>query len=196
VTESSILAIFLSMTVTKEKFITIDYTFKTPDGVLLGSSDRSGPLSFQHGVGDIIQGLETRLDGHQVGEDLMFIIPPEEAYGVRDENLQVTVPRSVLPTGVEPQVGMRWQTEVAGQIRPVLISALRDDEVDLDANHPLAGVPLHFTVKILDVADEADCGGCGSGGCGSGGCGSHEHNHEHDHGHSGGGCGSGGCGCH
>lgn len=190
------------MTVTENKYVTINYKFSTPDGYLLGSSDHQGPLSFMAGAGDVISGLDKRLIGREVGENLTFVIPPDEAYGARDEALVTTMALDKLPAGTVPRVGMKVDAEVGGRWRVCLISEIKDDHLVLDANHPLAGVPLHFECSVLSLEDEAPqmgCG-CGSGGCGSGGCST-------EGSEAGCGCGSGesgsgdsscgsGCGCH
>lgn len=162
---------YVIMTVTAEKYITINYKFTTPDGLLLGTSDRQGPLTFCAGSGDIISGLDARLQGHEAGEELSFVIPAEEAYGVRDESLVKTIKKSELPA--EPKIGTRIDAEIGGRWRVALISEIKGEDVVLDANHPLAGVPLHFDCSIVSVEDEPPfvehgCG-CGGGGCGCGG---------------------------
>ena len=73
------------MTVTKDKYVTIEYRFTSPEGELLGSSDYSGPYTFRQGTGDVVPGLDARIEGRTIGEQLTFTIPPEEAYGPRDE---------------------------------------------------------------------------------------------------------------
>ena len=150
------------MVVTKDKFITIEYTFTAPDGTLLGSSDYSGPFTFRQGYGDVVPGLDTEVDGANVGDELEFVIQPEDGYGVRDEDKVRRLPKDALPLGREPEPGLR--VNVGGTI--MIITDVTDDEIVLDANHPLAGIPLHFSVRITDIADEAPeaQGGCGCGG--------------------------------
>ena len=72
------------------------------------------------------------------------------------------MPKDALPLGREPEPGLR--VNVGGTI--MIITDVTDDEIVLDANHPLAGIPLHFSVRITDIADEAPeaQGGCGCGG--------------------------------
>ena len=90
------------MVVTKDKFITIEYTFSAPDGTLLGSSDYSGPFTFRQGYGDVVPGLDTEVDGANVGDELEFVIQPEDGYGVRDEDKVRRLPKDALPLGREP----------------------------------------------------------------------------------------------
>ncbi len=185
------------MTVEKDKYVTINYNFRTQDGQLLGSSEHQGPLTYCAGVGEIIPGLDKQILGKAEGEELKFTVPPEEAYGSRDEALVAKLPRTDLPKGVEPKLGMRLDTKIGDRWYSALVSEIRDSDVTVDANHPLAGVSLNFECSILSVSDEAPAsscgcgssGGCSSGGCGDGGCGSDSEACSTD------GCGSG-CGCH
>jgi len=161
------------MTVTENKFVTINYTFKSSEGTLLGSSERSGPLTFRHGVGDVIPGLEKALYGLEIGSKKSFSIIPEEAYGSRDESLTTQITKADLPEGLEPKIGTRLSWALEGQTRVFLISDIQGDSITIDGNHPLAGVSLDFEVEVIHVGEEDpfahDHGGCG---CGSGGCGS------------------------
>lgn len=183
------------MTVTKEKYVTIAYNFSTPEGYLLGTSDRQGPLTFCAGSGDIISGLDKALEGAEEGQVLDFVIPAADAYGERDESLVSQVAAADLGLGGEPKIGFRVEAQIGGRWRSALISDVEGDKVTVDANHPLAGVPLHFKTTVLTISDEAPvmegCG-CGGGGCG---CGGHEHAHDDAEAGASCGCGGGGCGC-
>jgi FKBP-type peptidyl-prolyl cis-trans isomerase SlyD len=150
------------MTVTQDKYITIEYTFSAPDGSILGSSEYSGPFTFRQGYGDVVPGLDARVEGAVIGEELTFVIPPEEGYGVRDESKVKQLPVDALPLGRDPEPGMR--VNINGTV--TVITEVTEDFLTLDNNHPLAGVPLHFNLKVLEVSDEAPFshGGCGCGG--------------------------------
>lgn len=150
------------MVVTQDKYITIEYTFSAPDGTLLGSSEYSGPFTFRQGYGDVVPGLDERVEGANVGQELSFVIEPEQGYGVRDETLVRRFPKESLPLGREPEPGLR--VNLGGTI--MIITDVTDSEIVLDGNHPLAGIPLHFEVRIADISDEApeSAGGCGCGG--------------------------------
>lgn len=150
------------MVVTQDKYITIEYSFSAPDGTLLGSSDYSGPFTFRQGYGDVVPGLDARVDGARVGDELSFVIPPEEGYGHHDESRIKKVPVDALPLGRDPEPGLR--VNINGTI--MMITEVSDDHLTLDGNHPLAGIPLHFDIRISDISDEApqNHGGCGCGG--------------------------------
>lgn len=150
------------MVVTRDTYITIEYTFSTPDGDLLGSSEYSGPFTFRHGYGDVVPGLDSRIEGAVVGEERSFVIPPGEGYGERDESKVKRLPADALPLGREPEPGMR--VHINGTV--TTITEVSDDHITLDGNHPLAGIPLHFQLRVTDISPEAPetHGGCGCGG--------------------------------
>jgi len=187
------------MTITKEKYVTIAYNFSTPEGYLLGTSDRQGPLTFCAGSGDIIAGLDQALAGAEEGQILDFVIPAVDAYGERDESLVAKVAAADLGLAGEARIGYRVEAQIGGRWRSALISDVEGDQITVDANHPLAGVPLSFHTTVLSISDEAPvmegCG-CGGGGCG---CGGHAHSHEDAEGATGESCGcssgGGSCGC-
>ncbi|MFP4211858.1 MAG: peptidylprolyl isomerase [Alkalispirochaeta sp.] len=150
------------MTATRDAYVTIEYTFSAPDGTILGSSDYSGPFTFRHGYGDVVPGLDTYTEGARIGDDLTFVVAPEEGYGLRDEGKVRRVAKDALPLGREPEPGLR--VNVGGTI--YIVTEVNDDDLVLDANHPLAGIPLHFSLRIVDIATEdpreASSCGCGS----------------------------------
>lgn len=185
------------MLIAKDRVVSIDYTLCDPEGREIDSSKGSGPLSYLHGHGNIISGLEKELEGKTEGDSLKVLVPAAEAYGLHDEKLVVQVPRDRFQGVDEIQVGMQFEAETPDGSRLVTVSAVDADNVSVDANHPLAGMDLSFDVTIMVVraASEAELehghphveqsGGCGCGGdCGDD-CSCDE-----------GGCGDGGCGCH
>lgn len=153
------------MVATKDKFITIEYTFSAPDGTLLGSSEYSGPFTFRQGYGDVVPGLDAHVEGAAVNDQLSFVIEPGEGYGERDEDKVRRLAKDALPLGRDPEPGLR--VNVGGTV--MIITDVTDTEIVLDANHPLAGIPLHFDIRVIDISDEEPQqeGSCGCGGtCG------------------------------
>ncbi len=155
------------MTVTQDQYVTIEYSFSAPDGTLLGSSDYSGPFTFRQGAGDAVPGLDEHVEGHEVGEELAFVISPESGYGHRDETKVHRIAKDALPLDRQPEPGM----QVSANGRPMTVTEVTGSEIVLDGNHPLAGIPLHFTVRIIDVSEtapevDAACGCGGSCSCG------------------------------
>ncbi|HET8706268.1 MAG TPA: FKBP-type peptidyl-prolyl cis-trans isomerase, partial [Pseudomonadales bacterium] len=81
------------MTVAKNKVVLIDYKLTNNAGEVLDSSEGGEPLAYIHGIGNIIIGLEEALEGRNAGDALSVTIPPEKAYGVRDDAKIQAVPR-------------------------------------------------------------------------------------------------------
>jgi FKBP-type peptidyl-prolyl cis-trans isomerase SlyD len=135
-----------------DKAVTIHYTLRDDGGEVLDSSDGRDPLTYLHGTGNIVPGLEKALDGKQAGDEVKVKVTPAEGYGERDEANVRNVPRRRLPEGkIEPGMRLRLQTEHGPMI--VAVTAVEGDYVTIDGNHALAGMTLHFEVKVVEVRD-------------------------------------------
>ena len=82
--------------------------------------------------------------------------PPEKAYGIRDENLVEQLPRSQFDTDQDIQVGMQFQAMSEAGPRVVTVVSVDLENVTIDANHPLAGVTLHFDVTVKEIREATD----------------------------------------
>jgi FKBP-type peptidyl-prolyl cis-trans isomerase SlyD len=135
-----------------DKAVTIHYTLRDDGGEVLDSSDGRDPLTYLLGTGNIVPGLEKALDGKQAGDEVKVKVTPAEGYGERDEANVRNVPRRRLPEGkIEPGMRLRLQTEHGPMI--VAVTAVEGDYVTIDGNHALAGMTLHFEVKVVEVRD-------------------------------------------
>ena len=94
-----------------------------------------------------------QLEAKSAGDELQVTVPPEQAYGVKDQSLVQSVPRRMFGENQDIQTGMRFRAEAQGSSRVVTVVGVNDEQVTIDANHPLAGVTLNFDVKILEVRD-------------------------------------------
>jgi FKBP-type peptidyl-prolyl cis-trans isomerase SlyD len=150
------------MNVAKEKVVTIDYELKSAEGEIYDSSDENGALSYIHGIGFLVPGLEKLLEGKTIGDAVEASLTPEEAYGEYDEELVFDVDKSDFEAGVELHEGLEFQAEVAGEVRLCTIVEIEGETVTVDANHPLSGESLQVRAKILAVreatAEELDHG--------------------------------------
>jgi FKBP-type peptidyl-prolyl cis-trans isomerase SlyD len=143
-----------AMQIATQKAVTIEYTLKEGggDGQVLDTSEGRPPLTYLHGVGALVPGLEKALEGKGVGDAVEVTLTPQEGYGDRDERLIRNLPLRKLRER-DASVGQRVPADVDGRPRLVLITALRGDYATVDANHPLAGKTLHFAVKVVEVRD-------------------------------------------
>ena len=141
------------MVISKNKVVAIDYTLKNTDGEIIDSSVGQEPLVYIQGIGNLIPGLEEILEGKSVGDTFNAVIPPEKAYGNFDENLVQLIPSKHFEQIPNLEVGMQLQANMGGEVRIVTITSIEENEVQIDANHPLSGETLDFDVTIKSIRD-------------------------------------------
>jgi FKBP-type peptidyl-prolyl cis-trans isomerase SlyD len=141
------------MTIGKDKVVTIDYTLTNQDGQVLDTSKGGQPLTYLHGNRNIIPGLESALDGKLKGDAVTVSLPPEQAYGQRNEGMVQAVPKRMFQGVENIQAGMQFQAQSPQGPRLVTVVGVEGDNVTVDANHPLAGVTLNFDVNVVEVRD-------------------------------------------
>jgi len=146
------------MQIAKDTVVAIDYTLKDDEGAVLDTSEGKEPLSYLHGSGNIIPGLEQALEGKAAGDELNVRVEPAQAYGERSDELQQAVPRDLFKGVEDLQPGMQFQAQggEGGQAQVVTVVAVEGDQVTVDANHPMAGIALNFDVKVKDVRPATD----------------------------------------
>jgi FKBP-type peptidyl-prolyl cis-trans isomerase SlyD len=165
------------LTVDKNHVVSINYRLTNPAGELIDLS-RGEPLQYLHGHGNIVPGLERKLTGRAVGDKDTIVVAPVDGYGERSEAGVRKVPRTAFPEGAELVAGMQVMARASdGGVVPLWVKEVNASEVVIDANHPLAGVTLHFEVEVIGIRDATET--------------ELEHGHIHAHG-SHGGCGEGG----
>lgn len=153
------------MEITKNKVATIHYTLKNTKGDILDSSVGQQPLTYLHGAGNLIPGMEEGLEGKVSGNKFELSIKPEKGYGERNDKLIQKVPRANFPNQ-SIEVGMQFQTQ-SGSV--VTVTQVGLEQVTVDGNHPLAGEQLHFAVEVVEVRNATE----------------DEISHGHVHGHGG-----------
>src|SRR5690606_8433878 len=140
-----------AMKITKNVVVTMNYTLKDDKGTVIDSSNEHGPLSFIQGIGNIIAGLETQMEGKVKGDKFTCTITPADGYGDTDPNLVQKVERSQFAEGDTLEVGMMFEVGNDEQTFIARVIELDDQNVTLDANHPMAGQTLNFDIEILNV---------------------------------------------
>ncbi|MCS7313958.1 MAG: peptidylprolyl isomerase [Bryobacterales bacterium] len=135
--------------------VRVHYTGRLDDGTVFDSSLRSGPLEFTIGDGQLIPGFENAVIGMTPGETKTQKIPAEDAYGPHADFLVIEVDRRRVPPDLDPKVGDRLQLQHPdGRVTPVLVTAVTESSITLDANHPLAGKDLTFDIELLEILQE------------------------------------------
>lgn len=132
--------------------VAIHYTGTLIDGTTFDSSDGRDPLEFTVGSGQIIPGLDGALPGMTVGDKRTVKIACQDAYGPINPEMQQAVPREGIPADIPLEVGSQLQMQTPdGQALPVMVVAVDEATVTLDANHPLAGKDLTFDIELMKV---------------------------------------------
>jgi FKBP-type peptidyl-prolyl cis-trans isomerase SlyD len=136
--------------IARNKVVSIRYTLRDERGDVLGAAGGAS-LSYLHGKGNIIPGLEQALAGKSAGDKVDVTVAPEQGYGARDERLVQIVARSKFGEVADLAPGM--QVRATGQQGPRLVTVVRVDRdfVTVDGNHPLAGRTLNFSVEVAEV---------------------------------------------
>lgn len=129
----------------------VHYTGTLSDGTVFDSSREREPLEFTMGKGMLIPGFEAAVMGHEAGETVTVTIPPSQAYGESDSELVFTVDRAQVPDHIPLTVGVPLQLSNEQGQMDVTITEVTDEEITLDANHPLAGKELTFEIEIVSV---------------------------------------------
>ncbi|WP_120502475.1 peptidylprolyl isomerase [Roseovarius sp. EL26] len=132
--------------------VRIHYTGTLKDGSVFDSSESAEPLEFVVGSGQIIPGLDIALPGMSVGDKKTVEVPVDQAYGPVEPAARQAVPRKDIPADIPLDMGMQLQVQTPdGQAMAVTVVELSDDEVVLDANHPLAGQDLTFAIELVSI---------------------------------------------
>lgn len=140
------------MKIASGSVVGIDYSLHLGDGQVIDQSAPGEPLTYLHGEGQIVPGLEAALEGCDVGDHKQVVVAPGQGYGEHDPRGVQQVPRGAFPPGFEPKVGMELTAEGQnGEAVPFAIREVRQDDVVIDLNHPLAGKTLHFEVTVREV---------------------------------------------
>ncbi|MCE5228261.1 peptidylprolyl isomerase [bacterium] len=133
--------------------VKVHYLGKLDDGTVFDSSEGREPLEFTLGENMLIPGFEEAVIGMAPGESKETRIESMNAYGAYHENMVVQIDRGQFPDELKPAIGQMLQIR-GNDGEPVVVSVIGmdDDFVTLDANHPLAGKDLNFTIRLVEIA--------------------------------------------
>jgi len=132
--------------------VTISYIGTLDNGRIFHSTEEHGPQTFAIGAGQIFPALEQAIIGMQAGEVKNILLMAEEAYGPRQQENIISVARESFPAGKEIAVGQKLSIEFKGGVsRTMVVTAVNEDDVTLDGNHPLAGLDLTFALRVEHI---------------------------------------------
>ncbi|WP_299195458.1 peptidylprolyl isomerase [uncultured Amphritea sp.] len=144
------------MQIADKKIVLIHYTLKNLDDEVMDSSEGAEPLAYLHGTGSIVPGLEKELVGKKAGDKVNVEVSPEEGYGELNPELIQEVDRAAFEGVDNIEVGMRFMAQTAWGQQPVVVTAITDETVIVDGNHPLADQTLKFDVEVVEVRDATE----------------------------------------
>ena len=133
--------------------VKIHYTGTLDNGTQFDSSVDRDPLEFQLGDGQVLPGVEKAVEGMSVGDSKNVRIEADEAYGPRYDELIQVISRRDLPDSLSLQEGMALQAKSSdGKTTRFTVTAVTDETVTVDGNHPLAGHALSFAIELVKIA--------------------------------------------
>lgn len=137
-------------TIQNDTVVGIHYSLKGEDGELIESSTGETPLTYLHGHGQIVPGLESSLLGRKVGDQFVVTVPAAEAYGEFDSRLIVELQRDQFPPSAQLELGDVFEAALP-ETGPIVIRVveIEGDTITVDGNHPLAGKDLTFEVNVV-----------------------------------------------
>jgi len=141
------------MSIEKDKVVYFHYTLTGEDGKAFETSTNSHPMTFLFGHGNILPALEKEFEGKNEGDQFQVTLPPEQAYGERKEGSQQRIPIKHLATKGKLQKGQMVKVNTDQGMRDVTIVKVGKFNVDVDTNHPLAGLTVTFDVSVEQVRD-------------------------------------------
>jgi FKBP-type peptidyl-prolyl cis-trans isomerase SlyD len=152
------------MKIEKNKVISLIYELResNSEGRIIEALEESKPMTFIYGSGRLLPHFESGLIFLEKGDDFSFILNSGEAYGEKMENMIIDVPLSVFETDGKIDENICKVGNVIpmkdsnGNRLDGVINEITDTYVKMDFNHPLAGVDLCFTGKIIDIRDATD----------------------------------------
>ncbi len=154
--EEEVTAAETAETVEQNKMVQIHYEGSLDDGTVFDSSEGGEPLEFIFGVGMLIPGLESQMEGMAVGDRKTVRVEAEDAYGPYvDEALQ-EIPRNQIPAEIDLVEGMQLAAQTPQGPIPVTVHEIREETVIMDFNHPLAGEALTFEIEVMTIRDATE----------------------------------------
>jgi len=133
------------------KLVSFEYTLRLDDQIVLDTNVDGEPLSYVHGLKQLMPGLEKGLAGLRVGESKKVVVQPEDGYGPVDNHAFMEAQKSTIPPEALKVGGIVEGRDSTGRPMYPRIKEIGETEVILDYNHPLAGKVLYFDVKVLDI---------------------------------------------
>ncbi len=132
--------------------VKVHYHGRFTNGNTFDKSEGREPLEFEVGSGMVIKGFDDGVTGMSVGDKKTISIPFNEAYGPKNPDMIIDMPKDRFPKDIELEIGLPLaMSDDQGQQFEVIVTQLKEESVVLDANHPLAGQDLIFDLELVEI---------------------------------------------
>ena len=141
------------LTVAKNTVVEFHYKLHNASDELLESTEGDAPRAFLVGHRGVLAGVEEAMLGHATGDSLSITLPPERAFGLRDEKLQERISKKYLKHVKRLVPGVIAQMQTKNGPKPVTVLKVGSKVVDVDLNHPRAGQTLTFAIDVVSIRE-------------------------------------------
>lgn len=132
--------------------VLLHYSIAMTNGAIIESSFEDEPIEITMGSGQLTDGMELAIVGLKEGDEQTLTLTPEQCFGFRDEDNVHDMPITEFPEDMHPEPGLTFSFGTPeGEEIPGTVRTVKNDQVEVDFNHPLASHSLVFTVEILGV---------------------------------------------
>lgn len=142
------------MKVSRDRVVTLEYKLSTDTGALIESSvGRGAPVTFIHGRGFMLPGLDGRLEGMEIGEKKDVVLSPEEAFGTIEQQQTSFMSKKEFPDDAAFAIGSKFQAKIPGSEMKITLEVLEetDDRVKIRMIHPYAGKSIRCDMTVVGV---------------------------------------------
>ncbi|MFM7121428.1 MAG: peptidylprolyl isomerase [Gammaproteobacteria bacterium] len=139
------------MVIAKDRVVSVHYAIHKADGELVESNSDDEPLLTLQGRGVLLGALEQALEGRAAGDTVSVALNPEQAFGERREDFVQRLSKKYLQNAARLKPGMQTTLQTKDGPRTVTVLKVGGKVVDVDLNHPLAGLALNFDLEVVDV---------------------------------------------
>ena len=146
------------MKIQKNAVVAMHYAVTTDHGDAIDTSAGKEPLTYIQGNGMLIPGLEKQLEGKEKGFKGQLKVLAKEGYGERNEEAMYTLPKSGFRAENNEELVVGLEVQLESENGPVLafVSEIKEEEVIVDLNHPLAGYDLNFDLEVIEVREATE----------------------------------------
>ena len=169
------------MKIEKNKMVSLIYELRenNSEGKIIEALEEKNPLRFVYGTGKLLPEFESNISFLSKGDNFSFALNSENAYGDRMEDMIIDIPATVFAKDgkIDEEICRMGNSvpmvDSEGHQVTGVICEISESHVKMDFNHPMAGLNLFFTGKIIDVRPATEqeitgtnhsCASCGSKG--------------------------------